>query len=72
MDSGLLRLRLRLPPGGVMSGGTVVFEPRDGMYRLVVNGKPLEGEPGQPLRFETAAEAERVRDSREQLFGGRR
>ncbi|MBF9069908.1 hypothetical protein [Streptacidiphilus fuscans] len=40
----------------------------DGMYRVIVNGKTLEGEPGRPLRFETRHDAEDMLERRADLF----
>lgn len=40
----------------------------DGMYRILVGGQPLMGEPGQPLRFETRRDAEDMLERRADLF----
>lgn len=38
---------------------------RDGMYRIIINGKPLEGEGGRPLRFEDRQRAAEVAEDRD-------
>lgn len=40
----------------------------DDMYRVIVNGKLLEGEPGQPLRFETELDARDMLARRAAMF----
>lgn len=45
-----------------------VEEDSDGMYVAFVDGEPVEGEPGRPLRFETSDEAQDLLERRAELF----
>ncbi|MBF9066426.1 hypothetical protein [Streptacidiphilus fuscans] len=45
----------------------LVLDP-DEMYRVIVNGKLLEGQPGRPLRFETERDARDMLARRAALF----